>query len=471
MTDFFKPLFLCALPVALSFLSVLSEDIAPPKPFLQVQDGETVAFFGDSITHQCLYTQYIETFFYTRFPDRNIQFHNAGVSGDKAADALARFDDDLAASEPDHVTILLGMNDGQYEPFSEETFATYREGMEKIVSKIREAGATPVALSPTMFDHHQLALRNKDETFRFRDRPFHGHYNSLMAYYGAWLRETAGSEQIPFVNLWGPLNDHTFAIRSSQPDFSLVEDAIHPGAAGQFIMAFSILSTSLPEKRHVSNISINRRGAKWTAARSEKITELQGPDDGSEISFTFHAQSLPWVVPHPSSNYDLKWGPSAPASLGFELTKAGHKLGAERFRITGLAPGNYDLYIDDTKIGTFSHLQLGSKIELQNFPDTPQSRQALEVAELNRERNDEAVRPMRDTWARIKGLRRKGGDAFEKGYPDLLAKARELEEKAAQYHDQIRKIAQPIPRQYRLEKVASPAGAGRAKAPAKTEKK
>ena len=455
----FSKLAICsAILFALSHSDSLGEEAIPPKPFLQAKDGETIVFFGDSITHQCLYTQYIETFFYTRFPDRNIQFHNAGVSGDKATDALARFEDDLAVFEPDHVTVLLGMNDGQYEPFTTETFTTYREGIEKIVSQIKELGATPIALSPTMFDHHQLALRNLDETFRFRNRSFDQHYNSLMAFYGAWLRETSGHEQIPFVNLWGPLNDHTFAIRSAKPDFSLVEDAIHPGAAGQFIMAFSILSASQAEKRHVSNISINRRGDKWTAARSEKITGLIGANDSSEVSFTFHAESLPWVVPDRSSKYDLKWGPSAPASLGFELTKAGHKLGAERLRITGLAPGNYELHIDDTKVGTFTHLQLGAKIELQKYPATPQSQQALEIAELNRERNDEAVRPLRDTWAKIKGLRRRGDqENFQAEYPKLLAQARKLEEKATQYHDQIREIARPIPRQYRLVKVTVPA--------------
>ena len=62
----------------------------PVPTVLDLQDGDTFVFLGDSITHQCLYTQYVENFFYTRYPDRKIHFHNAGVSGDRAGDALAK---------------------------------------------------------------------------------------------------------------------------------------------------------------------------------------------------------------------------------------------------------------------------------------------------------------------------------------------------------------------------------------------
>lgn len=423
-----------------------------PKPFLQLQDDDTLVFLGDSITHQCLYTQYIEDFFYTRYPDRRIHFHNAGVSGDKAGDALARFKDDVAAFTPTAVTLLLGMNDGQYEPFSAETFQTYRDGMDELLDEIEALGAQPIALSPTMFDHHQLALRQKDPSFRFKDRSFDGNYNSLMAFYGAWLRETSGKEHIPFVNLWGPLNDLSFAARSAQPDFSVVEDSIHPGAAGQFVMAFSTLFASQPERKAVSSIGIIKRGKKWVAGKNSGITDIQASEDGKEISFTFLAKSLPWVVPGESSSYDLKWGKSAPASLGYEMTNAGHKLSNERIRVTGLQPGIYELSIDGAVIGTFNDVALGSKVELQKYLNTPQSQQALQVAQLNRKRNDEAVRPSRDLWSKIKGIRRKGDTAlFETEYPKLKAQIDELNAKADELQEQIYQIAQPKPRSYRLK--------------------
>ena len=40
-----------------------------------------------------------------------------------------RFDEDVASFKPKYVSILLGMNDGEYKDFSAETFKTYTKGM------------------------------------------------------------------------------------------------------------------------------------------------------------------------------------------------------------------------------------------------------------------------------------------------------------------------------------------------------
>ncbi|MCK5924055.1 MAG: SGNH/GDSL hydrolase family protein, partial [Methylococcales bacterium] len=334
------PFLLVSLVAANSYAQKKKE--TSPLTNLDLKDGDTFVFLGDSITHQCLYTQYVEDFFYTRFPERRIHFHNAGVSGDQAADALTRFDEDTAKFKAKYVSILLGMNDGHYENFSNGTFGAYTDGMKKIVSRIQKGGAIPIALSPTMFDHHQLALQLKNNPeFRFGNRPFSAQYNSLMAFYGAWLRETAGNEKMPFINFWGPLNDFTFTERRNNPDFSLVDDTIHPGAAGHMIMAYSMLWQLPPTRRAVSNITITKRGKNWKGTKG--VSEILMSDKADKVTFTFLASSLPWDVPAKSSEYELKWGASSPASLGYKMTKAGHRLSNERLRIAGLAPGAYEL--------------------------------------------------------------------------------------------------------------------------------
>src|SRR6187455_2186005 len=95
---------LASLLFLLSVLGALSaaEPKASPPKFVPAS-GDTIVFLGDSITAQCLYTQYIEDYFYTRYPQLRLRFHNAGVSGDTAADALARFDRDVAAYRPTFV--------------------------------------------------------------------------------------------------------------------------------------------------------------------------------------------------------------------------------------------------------------------------------------------------------------------------------------------------------------------------------
>ena len=104
----------CTYLLALLFLSTsaIAQEFKSPHTKIELTDGDTLVFLGDSITHQCLYTQYVEDYFYTRYPKMRLHFRNAGVGGDRASDALVRFDDDVAAFKPKYVTILLGMNDG-----------------------------------------------------------------------------------------------------------------------------------------------------------------------------------------------------------------------------------------------------------------------------------------------------------------------------------------------------------------------
>ena len=57
-------------------------DLKSPMTKLDFKNGDNIVFFGDSITHQRLYTQYVEDYFYTRFPNMRLRLHNAGVSED-----------------------------------------------------------------------------------------------------------------------------------------------------------------------------------------------------------------------------------------------------------------------------------------------------------------------------------------------------------------------------------------------------
>ncbi len=448
--------------IALVLLSALPALAQPQKaaPAIDLKDGDTLVFLGDSITHQCLYTQYVEDFFYTRYPDRRVRFHNAGVSGDKAADAIARFDEDVAALKPKYVTLLLGMNDGQYEPFKEETFAAYAVGMSQLLDRIAAIGATPIVLSPTNFDHRQLALRKQDPAYRFRERPFDPNYNCLLAYFGGWLRERAGDRGFPFVDLWGPLNDATFDLRQAgEPDFTLVPDAIHPGGAGQFIMAYELLSNLTPDRRAVSAINIvPAANGKWRGSGAGEILGLAVSEAKDRVEFTFLAPALPWVVPEqPYAKDEVKWECKPYASLGYRLTSAGHRLSNERLRIAGLAPGNYQIHIDDRPAGKpVSHLTLGAKVELQSWSDTPQYQQALRVAELNRERNTVAILPLRDAWGQVKRIRKKfesDPDGFATAFGQLRPQIEKLKALAAEFDAKIYETAKPVPRRYAIIRV------------------
>ena len=140
----------------------------------------------------------------------------------------------------------------------------------------------------------------------------------------------------------------------------------------------------------------------------------------------------------------------------------------ERIRVTGLSPGKYQLKIDDALVGTYTHSQLGAKVELQSNAKTPQYQQALAVAMLNKEKNEKAVRPMRGMWSQMKGQRRGLDQAVKAGKPEELAakkaafkkwnveftgKVAELNKQIGEYDDRIYELNQPKPRRYSLIKV------------------
>lgn len=264
----------------------LAQEPAAPIDKIVLEDGDSIVFLGDSITHQCLYTQYVEDYLYTRFPNKRFKIHNAGVGGARAWDALARFDEDVAAFKPKYVTILLGMNDGSYQPFNQEIFETYRQDMTTLLEKLDAIGARSILMTPTMFDS-RAARAGK----RQRDPDMLRLYNSVLTYYGTWLRELAVDEGRGFVDMWGPLNNITLEQRKADPKFTMIADAIHPGPNGQVVMATAIVNDmGLP--RQVSNIQIVGGGKKPVVrASGGKVTDLSWGD--AEVSFIWTANSLP----------------------------------------------------------------------------------------------------------------------------------------------------------------------------------
>ncbi len=407
---------------------------------LELQDGDTFVFLGDSITHRGPYSQYIETFFVTRYPERHIQFIPSGIGGDKAADALARFDEDVAVHNPNYVSVMLGMNDGQYKDFSQQIFGTFASDMEEIVDRIRALDALPIIISPTIFDQLQYTTQSRDPDFRFNRLNASDQYNATMAFFGAWMRERAREADAPYVNLWGPLNDFTKEQRQVDPGFTFAEDSIHPGPDGHAIMAAALIEDLKPDRKTVSTVNARFTNGKWQInARNATISDIEGSSDS--LRFTVEANSLPWVLPEE-------------AAFGYKLSKAGHRLSNESLSIFGLEPGSYDIRIDGQDLPKpYSHITLGRKIELQSISVTPQYQQATAVAALIKTRFETVWIPYRDLQAKMKSQRRKYGNdtpeisAFRKTIQPQLD---ELLISADALNQEIYRLAQPKPRRYSI---------------------
>ena len=387
---------------------------------IELKDGDTFVFIGDSITHQCLYTQYVEDYFYTRYPDKKIHIRNAGISGDKAKDVLDRFDEDIAKFEPDYATILIGMNDGEYTNFTDEIFNTYRNDMTKVLDRLAEIGTIAIPMTPTMFDL-QAAMKNEMEMSA--ERANRMNYNAVLSFFGMWGMKMANERGLGFVNMYEPLNRYTREQRKENPDFTLIRDSVHPEEDGQLVMALALLE-GIGADPLVSCIDIDRRDGKWIVeAQNGKLSKVKK----DKLSFTFKAKSLPWVVPED-------------AQFGFKMTDAAHKMSQEIIRITGLEYCDYDLKIDGKTVGTYTHREFAAGVELQSNEKTPQYQQAMKVALLNKKRNEEVIAPMRDYWLMRKSYFDDGGEEWKK---EVFGTENPTEEMLDEYTKKAEKYTKP----------------------------
>ncbi|MCB1230191.1 MAG: SGNH/GDSL hydrolase family protein [Verrucomicrobiae bacterium] len=425
-------------------------DFPSPAPLVELKDGDVFVFLGDSITHQTLYTQYIEDFFLTRYPERRITFHNAGVNGDRAADALRRFDRDVAFYQPDYVSVLLGMNDASYTAWKPEVFEIYVNDMTSLLDRLKETGAGITLMHPTMFDARAVRMRGQ------AGEPTASRYNGALAYYGEWCREMALERGLGFTDMHAPLNRITFEQRRKDPRFTMIVDGVHPGPDGQVVMAVAMLDETFVRGRLVSQLTLTSKADRKheLLAPGVEISEFSENAEGS-IRFTCLAKSLPWVLPEN-------------ARLGYTLTRAGHRHSGERFAAQGLKAGEWELAIDDVSIGQWSHSQLARGIELQENEKTPQYQLSLAVAKANAERNFRHVKKLRDWWGQKKGIEielRKAAlnnpgnpaevAAMEQDYQAWIKTKfepgiAEADAAAQASWEELRKMAQPKPHRYEL---------------------
>src|SRR6059058_5626093 len=98
-----------------------------------LKNGDRVVFYGDSITDQRLYTTFTETYVLTRFPKMKVNFVHSGWGGDRVTGGAGgpidvRLPRDVYTYKPNVMTIMLGMNDGRYRAFEQESFDAFATG-------------------------------------------------------------------------------------------------------------------------------------------------------------------------------------------------------------------------------------------------------------------------------------------------------------------------------------------------------
>jgi lysophospholipase L1-like esterase len=339
--------------VALLFFVIIISCFAQAQDFY-LHDGDRVVFYGDSITEQKLYTNFIEAYVRTRFPNLKIEFWNSGVGGDTVMGGWAgpidvRLKRDVLAYKPTVVTIMLGMNDGQYRALEPKILDDYTTGYKSIVQTLKRElpGVRITALEPSPFD---------DVT---RPPQFAQGYNATMLRFGQFVREYGKEQGLTLADLNAPVVTEMRKARAWNTEAAkfIIPDRVHPGAAGHWVMAMAVLK-SWNAPSIVTDVAIDASAGKVDRSVNTEVTEFQKTATG--IAWTQLDKTLPLDV----NTDDIS------AEMANRFGEIVRELNQQPLRVTGLAAGNYELRIDGKPLGRFDAKQLASGVNLALL-DTP----------------------------------------------------------------------------------------------------
>lgn len=232
---------------------------AVPEPLRGVH---RIVCLGDSITQQGEqpggYVWLLRRYLAALYPEQPIEVVNAGISGHKSTDMLARFQRDVLDKKPDLVTISVGVNDvwhGFYGGYPRGDgprgipLDAYRRNVEEMVRLARAAGVRVVMLSTTVI-YEDLSSPE----------------NARLVGYNRALREIAARNGARFVDYQRPFRDliATYRDRTGARDNLLTGDGVHMNPTGNRVMA-NVLMGGL-------GISPEARAAVRDAAEDRKVS-------------------------------------------------------------------------------------------------------------------------------------------------------------------------------------------------------
>jgi lysophospholipase L1-like esterase len=341
---------------------------------LSLHDGDRVAFYGDSITAQRLYTRFAEDFILTRYPQMQVTFRNAGVPGDTVnggytGDRKTRLNRDLFPLQPTVVAIMLGMNDGYYMPFNPKYLDIFEDGYRDLAHtiQVQDPAARFTLISTTPYDEVTHGTE-------------FAHYSETVAHDAQFVREFAASSHFAFADFHQTVSDMLDSGHRTNSSLAalLVPDRIHPGEAAHWVMAAE-LARAWGVSPIVSSVRLDAGEVRALSTENTHITDLTSKD--GKLSWTQLDNALP--LPLPLHDGMMKF-----VLVASRLPDMDRQM----LRVSDLPAEHYTLKIDDGFIGSFTREQLASGVNLALSP-TPMESQAREVdgIEEKRTRLDQAA--------------------------------------------------------------------------------
>jgi lysophospholipase L1-like esterase len=268
-------------------------------------------------------------------------------------DAVKRgLERDVLPLRPTAVTINFGMNDHHYEAFREDIFRAYARSQAQLAKVLEGAGARVAFMTPQPIEDK-------------RPDPDQDARNQSLRRFSDGLKEVADREGALFVDEFAPYMSLMMHERAANPGALIGGgDAVHPGPAGHTLMAWAILK-GLGAPAAVSRAEIAVPAGTVAASEHCAISNVKVADNG--LTFDRLDEALPMPI-------------DARAEPALKLAPVLDDLSRYELRVTGLAPGNYEVKIDGQSAARVSNDKLAEGLNLSDLPGpiTEQGRKILD---------------------------------------------------------------------------------------------
>lgn len=352
------------------------------------RSNDRVVFIGDSITHAGMFHTYIQAFYATRFPEKNVIIYNLGIAGDTAKGAAERcsvfekglWESDVRSYKPTTAVVMLGMNDAsnsifndssssqELEKKSEQRIQWFRDNYGKIIDRLELLQIKAIRLvKSSPYDQTMKNLDAKKNLYNFGFGK-----NDLIRHMAAEVIDAeADKRKIDTIDFNTPMIQLNKVNQKFDPAFSIIGlDRVHPGVQGHMFMAYLFLRSQDIE-RAVSEFAIDFKSLGVLTNKNCDISILKSDLEGGLI-FEYRAQSIPFPV-DAYKPFDLP--------IPFE-----EEMNQEEVVIKNLKRGHYKMEIDGIFIGNFDEKELDRGINIAGKAITPQGIQAKDVWELCQKR-------------------------------------------------------------------------------------
>lgn len=326
-----------ALVALVALWAVPARAADPAKGDFFFKDGDVVVMIGDSITEQHLYSNYVEMWAVTRFPAWKLTFRNTGIGGDTSGGGNGRFKRDVLRYNPTAMTVDFGMNDGSYQPFNEARFKTYYNGLQGMADQAKAAKIRVAWVTPQPLDTGEPG-KTEPNTYT----------KTLEQFSDEGVKDIAKKNDGLFVDQFHPYLTVLNKARGEMDKYQRITggDAVHPGPAGQSLMAASILK-GLSFPKLVASVEIDAAKKSGTG-QNAKVSDVAEKDGG--ISFEQKDEAIPFFPPEASGI--LKWAPIL------------DELNDYRLKVTGLKDGKYEVRLGGKAVATYTSDELAKGVNL-----------------------------------------------------------------------------------------------------------